>query len=92
MTTKLNPIEMKVLRAMAKDALGNGGDFGCMNWLKVAGLTEKQVGGYATDLQKKKLITIHEPHDCGHERPVVQFTFSDEAWRLTGHLDQIGIR
>lgn len=88
----LNEAELKVLLAMAEDALGNGGDFGCTNWLKVPGLTEKEVGGYITALQKKRLVEVHKPHDVGHERPVVQFTLSDKAWKITGHYDQIGQR
>lgn len=53
----LNKNEMKVLKAFAENASGNGYDFGWTDEMeKPAGLTDNQIKGYISQLQSKEYI------------------------------------
>lgn len=57
----LNDNEARVLIALYDNAEHwTGGDFGHIDELSVEGMNEQQLGGYITDLQKKRLMQVHE--------------------------------
>jgi hypothetical protein len=83
----LNRLELLVLKEMATCAIdAAGGDFGLMDELqsKRFGMTQQELGGYVTALQRKRLVTVHEPHPVDH-RMIQQYTLSPEAWVLSGN-------
>jgi len=85
----LNEKETEVLKAMADVAIDStGGDFGCSDEVKVAGLSGKHVGGYMSILEKKGLLSLHPTNVNGTK--IVQYVLSDKGWKLAGHPEQVG--
>jgi len=80
-TVVLNQNEQKVFDAMVYSSDGNGHDFGYLEDVCVTGLSRQAIGAYITDLQAKGLVHVHGR---------IQFTLTDEGFRLAGLLDYVG--
>ena len=81
---KLNANELAVLKSMVKSSAGNGHDFGLTCDVKVAGLTQKQVGGYMQDLRKKGFCRIYGEVIVNDNDRYVQFTLEPDAFETVG--------
>ncbi len=82
-TIELNANERTVLVTLARDAEGNGRDFGILEYAKNLGpIKGTRFGGFVTDLQRKGLIRVYDTITVNENDKVTQYTLEDYAWGL----------